>query len=94
MCIRDRANPDVIVLKVEFDDNKDMCRSMGVKVLPFFQLYRGAEGKVASFSASLSKSHKLADAVAEHDLLGNARRAKEAASGDREKSRDEMPTSR
>ena len=88
------ANPDVIVLKVEFDDNKDMCRSMGVKVLPFFQLYRGAEGKVASFSASLSKSHKLADAVAEHDLLGNARRAKEAASGDREKSRDEMPTSR
>lgn len=28
------------------------------QVLPFFQFYRGAEGRVAAFSASVAKVHK------------------------------------
>jgi thiol-disulfide isomerase/thioredoxin len=64
-------NPDVIFLKIEFDDNKEMCRSMGVKVLPYFHMYKGKDGKVASFSASLSKVNRLREALAEHAGNGN-----------------------
>ena len=38
-------NKDILFVKVEFDDNKEMCRSMGVKILPFFHFYKGKEGK-------------------------------------------------
>ena len=45
------------------------------QVLPFFQFYRGAEGRVAAFSASVSKVQRLRDALAEHSAprcsLGN-----------------------
>lgn len=32
-------------------------------MLPFFQLYRGAEGKVAEFSCSVAKVQRLRDAI-------------------------------
>ncbi len=57
---------DVQFLKVDFDANKQMCRTLGVKVLPFFHMYRGADGRVAEFSASLSKIQRLRDALDEH----------------------------
>ncbi|GIL68235.1 hypothetical protein Vafri_21485 [Volvox africanus] len=56
-------NPDVLFLKVNFDDNRDACRTLGVKVLPFFHLYRGAEGRVASFSCTISKLQVFKDAL-------------------------------
>ncbi len=40
-------------------DNKDMCKNLGVKVLPFFQFFRGAEGKIDQFSCSISKIGKF-----------------------------------
>jgi thioredoxin-like negative regulator of GroEL len=63
-------NPEVVFLKVEFDDNKDLCRSMGVKVLPFFHMYKGKAGKVAGFSASVTKVNRLRDALEEHGGVG------------------------
>ncbi|KAG2455032.1 hypothetical protein HYH02_000857 [Chlamydomonas schloesseri] len=56
-------NPDVLFLKVNFDDNRDACRTLSVKVLPFFHFYRGAEGRVAAFSATISKLQLFKDAV-------------------------------
>ena len=38
-------NKDILFVKVEFDDNKEMCRSMGVKILPFFPLLQGQRGQ-------------------------------------------------
>ena len=32
---------------------------MGVKVLPFFKFFRGAEGKVDEFSCTISKIQKF-----------------------------------
>mmetsp|Transcript_26538 Transcript_26538/g.87006 ORF Transcript_26538/g.87006 Transcript_26538/m.87006 type:complete len:94 (-) Transcript_26538:1490-1771(-) len=58
---------DIIFLKVNFDENKSLCKSLGVKVLPFFQLYRGPEGRVAAFSASLSKINRLREAISVHN---------------------------
>ena len=60
------ARDDILFLKVDFDANKTMCRTLGVKVLTFFHLYRGPSGRVAEFSASLSKIQRLRDALEEH----------------------------
>ena len=37
-----------------------------MQVLPFFQFYRGAEGRVAAFSASVAKVQRLRDALSQH----------------------------
>ncbi len=42
-------------IQANFDECKDMARTMGVRVLPTFHIYRGAEGRVAAFSATISK---------------------------------------
>ncbi|CAM6061277.1 unnamed protein product [Sphagnum tenellum] len=53
--------------KVNINENKSMCKSLNIKVLPFFHFYRGAEGHIDSFSCSLSKLQKLKDAIAQHN---------------------------
>ena len=58
---------EVIFLKVSFEDNKDMCKNMGVKVLPFFRLFQGAKGKVAEFSCTVSKIQRFRDAIEEYN---------------------------
>lgn len=57
---------DVVFLKVSFEDNKEMCKTMGIKVLPYFHFYRGAEGKVDAFSCTVSKIQKFRDAIDEY----------------------------
>ena len=66
LCKIAAAYPDVVFVKLNFDDNKDLCRSLGVKVLPYFKLYRGTEGCVAQFSASIAKIKLLRAALEEH----------------------------
>jgi len=51
-------HPDIVFLKVNFDENKPMCKSLNVRVLPFFHFYRGADGQLESFSCSLAKVKK------------------------------------
>ena len=58
---------DVEFIKVNFEENKPMCKSLNIKVLPYFHFYRGAEGRVDGFSCSLSKFQKLRDAIAQHN---------------------------
>lgn len=66
LCKLARANPDVVFLKINWMDNKALCKSLGIKALPYFHFYRGAEGRVEAFSASITKFQKLKDAVARH----------------------------
>ncbi|THU52567.1 hypothetical protein C4D60_Mb10t05320 [Musa balbisiana] len=44
--------PDAIFLKVNYEEHKSMCHSLRIHVLPFFRLYRGALGRVCSFSCT------------------------------------------
>lgn len=67
LCQLADEHPDIEFLKVNFDENKAMCKSLNVKVLPFFHFYRGAEGRLDSFSCSLSKLAKLKEAIATHN---------------------------
>lgn len=59
LCKTAVENPNILFLKVNFDENKPMCKSLNVKVLPYFHFYRGADGQLESFSCSLAKVKKL-----------------------------------
>ncbi|CAK9212100.1 unnamed protein product [Sphagnum jensenii] len=67
LCKLAAEHEDVAFLKVNINENKSMCKSLNIKVLPFFHFYRGAEGCIDSFSCSLSKLQKLKDAIAQHN---------------------------
>ncbi|CAI5941115.1 unnamed protein product [Closterium sp. NIES-65] len=56
LCMLASRHPDVIFLQVEFDPNKQLCRSLGIKRLPFFHFYRGADGLLDAFPATLTSS--------------------------------------
>ena len=70
------SRDDVLFLKVDYDANKPMSRTLGVKVLPTFHFYRGPSGRIAEFSASLTKIQRLRDALEAHGaprcVLGDA----------------------
>ncbi|CAM8945361.1 unnamed protein product [Rhodiola kirilowii] len=67
LCRTAEEHPEVLFLKVNFDENKPMCKSLNVKVLPYFHFYRGADGQLESFSCSLAKFQKIKDAIQMHN---------------------------
>ncbi|CAN7081962.1 unnamed protein product [Brassica oleracea var. botrytis] len=67
LCKTAVENPNILFLKVNFDENKPMCKSLNVKVLPYFHFYRGADGQLESFSCSLAKFQKIKDAIRLHN---------------------------
>ncbi|KAM6583412.1 hypothetical protein CsatB_010414 [Cannabis sativa] len=67
LCRTAEDHPEILFLKVNFDENKPMCKSLNVKVLPYFHFYRGADGQLESFSCSLAKFQKIKDAIATHN---------------------------
>ncbi|TKY44509.1 Thioredoxin 2 [Spatholobus suberectus] len=67
LCRTAEEHPEILILKVNFDENKPMCKRLNVKVLPYFHFYRGAEGQLESFSCSLAKFQKIKDAIEIHN---------------------------
>ncbi|XP_044471627.1 thioredoxin-like 2, chloroplastic [Mangifera indica] len=67
LCRTAEEHPEILFLKVNFDENKPMCKSLNVKVLPYFHFYRGADGQLESFSCSLAKFQKIKDAIQQHN---------------------------
>ncbi|MCD7466397.1 hypothetical protein HAX54_003049 [Datura stramonium] len=63
MCQLAEMNPDVQFLQVNYEEHKSMCYSLNVHVLPFFRFYRGAEGRVCSFSCTNATIKKFKDAL-------------------------------
>ncbi|KAM7269867.1 hypothetical protein ACFE04_025364 [Oxalis oulophora] len=58
--------PDAIFLKVNQEDLKTMCYCLNIHVLPFFRFYRGAEGRLCSFSCTNATIKKFKDALVKH----------------------------
>lgn len=50
MCESAESNPNAIFLKVNYEELKSMCNVL--HILPFFRFYKGAQGKVCSFSCT------------------------------------------
>ncbi|XP_010438280.1 PREDICTED: thioredoxin-like 2-2, chloroplastic [Camelina sativa] len=67
LCKTAVEHSDIVFLKVNFDENKPMCKSLNVRVLPYFHFYRGADGQLESFSCSLAKFQKIKDAIRLHN---------------------------
>ncbi|EPS64408.1 hypothetical protein M569_10377, partial [Genlisea aurea] len=67
ICKLAEEHPEILFLKVNFDENKSLCKSLNVKVLPYFHLYRGEDGLLDSFSCSLAKLQILKDAIVKHN---------------------------
>ena len=61
--------------EVEFNKNAKLCRSLGIKRLPYVHFYRGAEGKLAEFSAGPSKFNLVTDKM--HELLESSEEEKD-----------------
>ncbi|KAG7961114.1 hypothetical protein I3843_09G000400 [Carya illinoinensis] len=59
-------HPDVQFLQVNYEEHKSMSYSLNVHVLPFFRLYRGAHGRLCSFSCTNATVKKFKDALAKH----------------------------
>ncbi|WJX77701.1 hypothetical protein P8452_60984 [Trifolium repens] len=66
ICQFAEMNPDVEFLQVNYEEHKSMCYSLNVHVLPFFRFYRGAHGKLCSFSCTNATIKKFRDALAKH----------------------------
>lgn len=66
LCQFAEMNPDVQFLQVNYEEHKSMCYSLGVHVLPFFRFYRGAHGRLCSFSCTNATIKKFKDALAKH----------------------------
>lgn len=66
ICQLAELNPNAIFLKVNCEELKTMCYSLHIHVLPFFRFYRGAEGRVCSFSCTNATIKKFKDALAKH----------------------------
>ncbi|KAJ6835885.1 putative thioredoxin superfamily protein [Iris pallida] len=66
ICQFAEKNPDVLFLQVNYEEHKSMCYSLNVHVLPFFRFYRGAQGRVCSFSCTNATIKKFKDALAKH----------------------------
>ena len=46
--------PDVLFVRVHKDDMPEMCDALGVKQLPYVQLFKGAEGVVDEFPMNVT----------------------------------------
>ncbi|KAK6123228.1 hypothetical protein DH2020_043034 [Rehmannia glutinosa] len=66
ICQLAEMNPNAIFLKLNYEQHKAMCYALHVHVLPFFRFYRGAEGRVCSFSCTNATIKKFKDALAKH----------------------------
>ncbi|CAA7022496.1 unnamed protein product [Microthlaspi erraticum] len=66
ICQLAESNPNVMFLKVNQEELRTMCHGLNVHVLPFFKFYRGAEGKVCSFSCTIATINKFKKALDKH----------------------------
>ncbi|KAL1553476.1 thioredoxin-like 1-1, chloroplastic [Salvia divinorum] len=66
ICQLAESNLDTTFLTVNYEEHKPMCYALHVHVLPFFRFYRGADGKVCSFSCTNATIKKFKDALAKH----------------------------
>ncbi|KAL6660060.1 hypothetical protein ACP70R_002182 [Stipagrostis hirtigluma subsp. patula] len=61
-------HPGLQFLMVNYDEQREICNRLNVHVLPMFRFYRGAEGRICSFSCTISTIHKFKDALRGHGV--------------------------
>lgn len=51
------------MVKLDFDANKQLAKALGVRALPSFALFRGADGKLDLFTAGPARASLLREKV-------------------------------
>lgn len=59
ICKIAEKNPEVEFLQVNYEEQRSLCQSLHVHVLPFFRFYRGSSGRVCSFSCTNATVHAI-----------------------------------
>ena len=59
---RDRPD-DLVLVKLDFDANKQLAKALGVRALPSFAVFRGADGKLDLFTAGPARAALLREKV-------------------------------
>ena len=57
---------DVEFFDLMFDNNKKLCKKLGIKVLPYVEIVGGGDGKVEAFSCGPSKIGVLQEKLQQH----------------------------
>ena len=52
--------------EILFDNNKKLCKQLGIKILPFMEIVAGSNGKVEGFTCGPSKISRLQDKLERH----------------------------
>lgn len=52
ICQLAESNPNALFLKVNYEELKTLCHGLNIHVLPLFRFYRGADGRLCSFSCT------------------------------------------
>ncbi|KAG2554471.1 hypothetical protein PVAP13_9KG606200 [Panicum virgatum] len=60
-----RMHPGLQFLMVNYNEQTEICKKLNVYVLPLFRFYRGAEGRICSFSCTIST---FKDALKKHGV--------------------------
>ncbi|KFK31066.1 hypothetical protein AALP_AA6G064000 [Arabis alpina] len=66
ICKIAEKNPEVEFLQVNYEEQRSLCQSLHVHVLPFFRFYRGSSGRVCSFSCTNATIKKFKEALEKH----------------------------
>ncbi|KAH7529049.1 thioredoxin-like 1-2, chloroplastic [Ziziphus jujuba] len=66
ICQFAELNPNALFLKVNYEELKTMCHGLNIHVLPLFRFYRGANGRLCSFSCTNATIKKFKDAMAKY----------------------------
>ncbi|CAI7807678.1 unnamed protein product [Closterium sp. NIES-53] len=59
VCEIAEKNPDVVFLKFNLADNRDLGKALGVKILPFFHFYRGQPTRLDAVCATIKTYPRL-----------------------------------
>ncbi|KAJ1687126.1 hypothetical protein LUZ63_018516 [Rhynchospora breviuscula] len=60
------VHQEVMFLKVNLEEHKSFCKELKIPVVPFYQLHRGTQGHLRSFSCTIATIQKLKDALKKH----------------------------
>eukprot|EP00308_Calcidiscus_leptoporus_P013372 CAMPEP_0119377788 /NCGR_PEP_ID=MMETSP1334-20130426/46628_1 /TAXON_ID=127549 /ORGANISM="Calcidiscus leptoporus, Strain RCC1130" /LENGTH=216 /DNA_ID=CAMNT_0007396811 /DNA_START=11 /DNA_END=661 /DNA_ORIENTATION=- len=58
--------PELEFCEILFDNNKKLCKSLGIKILPYVEVIGGTLGKVEGFSCGPSKISRLQERLEVH----------------------------
>ncbi|KAF8667826.1 hypothetical protein HU200_052638 [Digitaria exilis] len=61
-------HPELQFLMVNYNEQREICKKINVHVLPLFRFYKGAQGRIYSFSCTISTIHKFKDALKRHGV--------------------------